>query len=380
MTEILKNISNFDNNKLGNIQNITNLKVLRKNDLFCIGTNNSKLMIIKLKDNFSSIELVQEINLPDSCVNNIEIFNYGRTLIVSNDKHILAYELKEDDNDFKTYELKKDINLENNTYILKIDNDRLAAFISPDIIRIYNIKNYEFIVSKEINNIKCEITSSNQKQYKLMNLVGKNNDILAICSNEKNIFLIEFRIKEDKNGNEEYSNNFERAPSDYNNWFLKHSMNKNNDNDENNNDDNNNQSEEIIKTKLEEESKIINNALNIENNNKNLNIDNNSDKNTDFNAWFEKHSKSNIITNYDYRYKYDMINCSLNECQNNFVSVINCHDDYLFLLDNSNKVIVALIEKNNGNIVRLKFIGSFDLHDIISFTPFGLYLYNIYYN
>ena len=71
-----------------------------------------------------------------------------------------------------------------------------------------------------------------------------------------------------------------------------------------------------------------------------------------------------------------MINCSLNECQNNFVSVINCHDDYLFLLDNSNKVIVALIEKNNGNIVRLKFIGSFDLHDNISFTPFGLYLMN----
>ena len=92
-----------------------------------------------LKDNFSSIELVQEINLPDSCVNNIEIFNYGRSLIVSNEKHILAYELKEDDNDFKTYELKKDLNLEKNTYILKIDNERLAAFISPDIIRIYNI-------------------------------------------------------------------------------------------------------------------------------------------------------------------------------------------------------------------------------------------------
>ena len=42
----ISHFSNFDNNKLGNIQNITNLKVLRKNDLFCIGTNNSKLMII----------------------------------------------------------------------------------------------------------------------------------------------------------------------------------------------------------------------------------------------------------------------------------------------------------------------------------------------
>ena len=88
----VKNISNFNNSNINNIQNITHISPLRNNDIICLGTNNSKLLIIKLKNNFSNIELIQEINLVDPCVNTIEIFNKGQTLLVSNEKHILLYE------------------------------------------------------------------------------------------------------------------------------------------------------------------------------------------------------------------------------------------------------------------------------------------------
>ena len=353
--------------------------MLKKNDIFCLGTNNSKLMIIKLKDDFSSIELIQEINLPDSCVNNIEIFNNGHILIVANGKHILAYESKEDDNDFKTYELKKDINLENNTYILKLDYERIAAFISQDIIRIYNLKNYEFINTKEINNIKCDITSANQKQYKMMNLVGKNNDILAICSNDKNIYLIELGIKKEKSENKEYQKYYEKLPNDYDNWFKRHSIN-------NDNNYNNYINVDINNVNNNNDFKIDNNNFNIDyndmniniNNNNNFNMDNNNlnnnNKNTDFSEWFKKHSKNIVTINYKSGRKYDLINCTLNECQDNFVSVIRCHDDYLLFLDNANKIIITLIVRKEDNIEKLKFIGSFKCHDIACFTPFGLYL------
>ena len=46
-------------------------------------------MIVKLKDNFANIELLQDIKLPESCANNIEIFNGGQSLIVANGKKIL---------------------------------------------------------------------------------------------------------------------------------------------------------------------------------------------------------------------------------------------------------------------------------------------------
>ena len=72
-----------------------------------------------------------------------------------------------------------------------------------------------------------------------------------------------------------------------------------------------------------------------------------------------------------------MINCTLNECLNNFVSVIKCYDDYLLFLDNTNKIIVSLIGKKYDNIEKLKFIGSIEFNDVICFTPFGLYLKHV---
>ena len=44
------------------------------------------------------------------------------------------------------------------------------------------------------------------------------------------------------------------------------------------------------------------------------------------------------------------------------------------MLDNINKIIITLIEKEETKIKGLKFIASFDLHKIICFIPFGLYL------
>jgi len=74
----------------------------------------------------------------------------------------------------------------------------------------------------------------------------------------------------------------------------------------------------------------------------------------------------------------------MNECNNNFVSVIGCYDDYIMLLDNSNKVIISKINMIDNEIENLQYIGSFKFiiwiplpgfkfNDIICFTPFGLY-------
>ena len=185
-----------------------------------------------------------------------------------------------------------------------------------------------------------------------MNLVGKNNDILAICSNDKNIYLIELGIKKEKSENKEYQKYYEKLPNDYDNWFKRHSINNNNN--------------------------YNNVAINNVNNNNNFNIDNNNlnnnNKNIDFSEWFKKHSKNIVTINYESGRKYDLINCTLNECQDNFVSVIRCHDDYLLFLDNANKIIITLRVRKEDNIEKLKFIGSFKCHDIACFTPFGLYL------
>ena len=365
----INEISKLTNSNLNNIQNITFLNFIQKNDILCIGTNNSKLMIVKLKDNFANIELLQDIKLPESCANNIEIFNGGQSLIVANGKHILLYELKEDNNNFNTYELKKDINTDNNSYILKIDSNNIAAFISPNIIRFYCIKNNEFFITKELKDIKCEITSANQKQYKTMNLIGKNNDILAICSNEHNIYLIDLSIKKEKKEEIHY----ERCSGNFDDWFWKHSSIKKNENIEN--------IDENISCKVKEKinkEEEINANIYIDINNNIDNINTNENKKMDYVNWFKNHSIDNIIIDNKSGKKYDVINCSLNECKNNFVSAIKYFEDYIFLLDDNNKITVALIVKKEEKIEKLKYIGQFDYHDIICLTPFGFYLSTVH--
>ena len=348
----IKEISKLNNSNLNNIQNITHLIPLKDNDIYCIGTNNSKLMIIKLKDNFTNIELLQDIDMPESCVNNIEIFNGGQSLIVANGKHILLYELKENNNNFNTYELKKDITTENDTYILKIDFNTIAAFISPNIIRFYYISNNEFIIIKELKDINFEISSNNQKQFKTMNLVGKDNNIIAICSNEHNVYLIDLSDKKVK----KLEINYERCSSNYGEWFEKHSSKQ--------------KKENVEEKKIPEANEKINKEEEI-----NANMNGNDNKKIDYVEWFNNHSKNNVKSKHPEKL-YDVVNCSMNECKNNFVSVIKLFGDYIFLLDNTNKVIVSLIIKNDEKIEKLKFIGEFNYHDIICYTPFGLYLAN----
>ena len=181
----------FNNEKIADIQNLTCIKSLEKSSIYCFGTKNSKLKIIKLKDNYSNIELVHEIPLKDDsvCVNSIVEFNQNKTLIISDEKHILAFE-KTDEGGYNTYAEKKDINTGNKTYILKIDEHTLAAFIAPNIIKFYNIDNYEF-AETVINEIKSDVNSNNQKQFKMMDLIGENNNILAVCSNEHSVYIID---------------------------------------------------------------------------------------------------------------------------------------------------------------------------------------------
>ena len=98
----------------------------------------------------------------------------------------------------------------------------------------------------------------------------------------------------------------------------------------------------------------------------------------DYVNWFKNHSIDNIIIDNKSGKKYDVINCSLNECKNNFVSAIKYFEDYIFLLDDNNKITVALIVKKEEKIEKLKYIGQFDYHDIICLTPFGFYLSTVH--
>jgi len=181
----------FNNENIADIQNLTCIKSLVKTSIYCFGTNNSKLKIIKLKDNFSDIELIHEIPLKDDsvCVNNIVEYNQNKTLIISDEKHIIVFE-KIDEGGYNTYTEKKDINTGNNTYILKIDEHTLAAFIYPNKIKFYNVDNYEF-TETTLNEIESEVNSNNQKQFKMMDLIGENNSTLIVCSNEHSVYIID---------------------------------------------------------------------------------------------------------------------------------------------------------------------------------------------
>ena len=186
----------LNNNNLDDIQNITCLKILKQSEIIIFGTNNAKLKIIKIKDNYTNIELVQELSLKgdSSNVNNILELNQNKTIIISDEKHILVFEKNEDDNNYNTYNEKKDINTGNKTYVIKIDEQNICAFIYPNIIKFYNIDNYEF-QETVINDIKSDLNCNNQKEFKMMNIIGKNNNILAVCSNEHSIYIIDIHEK-----------------------------------------------------------------------------------------------------------------------------------------------------------------------------------------
>ena len=104
----------FDNNKLADIQNLSCLQFLKNSEIICFGTNNAKLKIIKLIDNYANIELVQELAPKEDsvCINNIVEFNQSKTIITSDEKHILVFEKNEDDNNYNTYNEKKLLILE----------------------------------------------------------------------------------------------------------------------------------------------------------------------------------------------------------------------------------------------------------------------------
>ena len=186
----------FDNNKIADIQNLTCFKILKKNEIYCFGTNNAKFKIIKLKDDYTNIELIQELSLKEDsvCVNNIVEYNNNKTLIISDEKHILVFEKEGDENNYDNYVEKKDINTGNKTYILKIDEHTLAAYISPNIVKFYAVDNYEFNETV-IENINSDINLNNQKQFKMMELIGEKNNILCVCSNEHSIHLIDTNEK-----------------------------------------------------------------------------------------------------------------------------------------------------------------------------------------
>ena len=103
-----KNYSTIYNNEsLADIQNITCLNILCRNESFFIiifATNNAKLKIIRLDSGSNNIELIQELALKEDsgCINSILEFNQNKTIIISDEKHILVFEKNEDDDNYKT--------------------------------------------------------------------------------------------------------------------------------------------------------------------------------------------------------------------------------------------------------------------------------------
>ena len=189
----------YNNESLADIQNITCLNILCRNDrifIIIFGTNNAKLKIIRLDSNNNNVELIQELALKEDsgCINSILEFNQNKTIIISDEKHILVFEKNEDDDNYKTYTEKKNIDTGNKTYIIKVDEHNLCAFIYPNIIKFYNIDNYQF---KEtvVNEINSDINCNNQKQFKMMNVVGKNDNVLAVCSSEHSVYIIDINEK-----------------------------------------------------------------------------------------------------------------------------------------------------------------------------------------
>ena len=214
----------FNNDNLQDINYLTCLKMLKDNEIYCFGTNNGKFKIFKFIENYTKVELVQDIKIKDdsSCINNIVEYNNNKTLITSDEKHILVFEKNEDDNNFNTYTEKKDIALDNKAYIIKVDEHNLAALIySNNLLKFYTIDNYEF-AEIVVNEIKCEINSSNQKQYKIMGLIGSENNVLGICSNEHSIYLIDINEKKlIKNCTfEGYENNYVSISKFYDDYVL----------------------------------------------------------------------------------------------------------------------------------------------------------------
>ena len=55
---------------------------------------------------------------------------------------------------------KKDINTGNKTYIIKVDEHTLAAFIMPNIFKFYNVVNYKFSETI-VNGINSDVYSNN---------------------------------------------------------------------------------------------------------------------------------------------------------------------------------------------------------------------------
>ena len=66
----------------------------------------------------------------------------------------------------------------------------MAAFIYPNKIKFYNVDNYEF-TETTLNEIESEVNSNNQKQFKMMDLIGENNSTLIVCSNEHSVYIID---------------------------------------------------------------------------------------------------------------------------------------------------------------------------------------------
>ena len=79
----------------------------------------------------------------------------------------------------------------------------------PDIIKFYTVDNYEF-AETIVNGINSDVNSNNQKQFKMMNIIGDNNNILGVCSKEHSIYLIDIKKKilVKNNSFEGYENNF----------------------------------------------------------------------------------------------------------------------------------------------------------------------------
>ena len=181
---------------------------LEENNLYCFGTLNNKLKLIRLEkkdeESFES-KIFQELPLEEDSKYIINIIEVSKNILISSDSNnIIIY--KYENNQFIKQSI---IKISYQSYLQKIKDDEFCALISDDSLRFYKMKENEFIEDKKIKEIKTDFTILKNlelnKEEKNDNSIEKinikkialvNNDYLCVCGDKNNIYLIDLKKHE----------------------------------------------------------------------------------------------------------------------------------------------------------------------------------------
>ena len=139
-------------------------------------------MLIKINDNYSNYELIQDLSseLEEDSNYIINIIIFSSILLISADENnIIIYKTNEN-NEFKKESCFK---IKNNSYILKINVNQFCALDSNNILKFYKLNDNKFIEDKIIKlgvkeNEKEKLENINYNKICLI-----NDNYLCVCNN-----------------------------------------------------------------------------------------------------------------------------------------------------------------------------------------------------